>query len=67
MPFTTTNLNNMKNLEIEIRPHSISIQGGNIATKTSAAKEILKAALKALEKEPDFVAQHELVFNNEKK
>lgn len=57
----------MKNLEIEIRPHGISIQAGNIETNVEAAKKVLKQALESLEKKPDFAAKHELVFNTNKK
>lgn len=56
----------MKEVTIEIRPDSISIQGGNIQAETDAAKALLKSALDALEEKPNFTAKNEITFKRGK-
>lgn len=57
----------MIQIEVENRENGLSIQGAFIKNNIEGAKELLKKALDALEKKPDFEYQHEVVFNHEKK
>lgn len=52
----------MKEILIEIRQNSLSIQGGNIKENTEVAKQILKDALNALDKKPDEEYKNEIVY-----
>jgi len=51
----------MKIIEIEVRGNGISIQADNIKANKEEAKEVLKNALEALDKEPDFEAKNEII------
>lgn len=52
----------MKEITIEIRSQSISIQAPGIQQNVEKAKAILQTALAALEEKPESVFHNELVF-----
>lgn len=52
----------MKEITIEVRPNSLSIQAGNIKGNIESAKKILKEALNALNQTPDQEFKNEIVY-----
>lgn len=56
----------MNELEIYIRPYSISIQAQNIKDKTEQAKSVLRSALEAMENKPDESYKNEFVYKKPK-